>query len=586
MVLTALWLGGYALVAVTLAAFAYVYWDDRSVRGSEFLLLGATVATGTTLLYVGLLVVPSLPFKILVWKGVQTMSTIVLFCWFVFVVRWTGHERLSAWRSLALVALPLAVFDLLRLTNESPWVEGLHSLYWQSATIAEPVGLLVPIRFSFGVVDVLEIGYSALVVAATLALLVAFAARGEQRVYRARNALLATAPAAALATVAAFALLGVAFDPQPVAYVVGNTFVVIALLQFGAFDAVSLPEDGLLEAIDGGVLVYGTDGRVIDLNRLAKSVMGVSDDVVGREVVTTVEVADTLPNLRTDGAGTTAGGGSLRDPGSVGEMLDGHEFTTTVGGEARTFVVRVSRLTDTSDNHLGWTVLFYDVTDLRQKQQELDLLKQVLSRVLRHNVRNELTVIKANAKMLEEEGSGLAKERAGTIVEKSETLLDASEKARTVERLLEGDRDRSELDLVEVVESYIADEARATFPGTTFEVDLPASLRVEAHWALPVAVENVIENAAEHNDSDDPQVKVSVERQGSMAALKVADNGPGVSHAELEVLERREETQLEHGSGVGLWLVDWIVDLSQGNLTYETREPRGTVATVTVPALE
>jgi signal transduction histidine kinase len=81
-------------------------------------------------------------------------------------------------------------------------------------------------------------------------------------------------------------------------------------------------------------------------------------------------------------------------------------------------------------------------------------------------------------------------------------------------------------------------------------------------------------------------VKVSVEKQGKTAVLKVADDGPGISHAELEVLERREETQLQHGSGVGLWLVDWIIDLSQGDLGYETREPSGTVATVRVPALD
>ena len=585
MVLTSLWLGGYVLIAVAMGAFAYAYWEDRSVRGSEFLLLGATVGTGATLLYVGLLIVPSLPFKILVWKGYQLMTSVVVFCWFVFVVRWTGSGRLAEWRTLALVALPLAAFDLLRLTNSSPWFEGLHSLYWRSATVSDPVGLLVPLQFSFGVVDTLEIAYSGLVVLATLGLLVAFAARGEQRVYRVRNALVAVAPVAALATVGLFSGLGLVFDPQPVAYVVGNTFVVVAIMRFGAFDVVSLPEDGLLEAIDGGVLVYGTDGRVIDLNRLAKSVMGVTDEVVGREIVTTVEVAETLPNLRTDGAGTTVQGGSLRDPRAVGDMLDGHEFTTTVGGEAKTFVVRVSRLTDAAENHLGWTVLFYDVTDLRQKQQELDLLKQVLSRVLRHNVRNELTVIKANAQMLGDEASGLEKERAETIVDKSEVLLDASEKARTVERLLEGDRDRTDLDLVDVIESYV-EEARETFPETTFELDLPPSLRVETHWALPVAVENVIENAAEHNDDEDPQVKVSVAKQGSMAVLKVADNGPGISHAELEVLERREETQLQHGSGVGLWLVDWIIDLSQGDLSYESRDPRGTVATVTVPALD
>ena len=37
---------------------------------------------------------------------------------------------------------------------------------------------------------------------------------------------------------------------------------------------------------------------------------------------------------------------------------------------------------------------------------------------------------------------------------------------------------------------------------------------------------------------------------------------------ELEALFTRLESALEHGSGAGLWPTDWLVELSDGDLTF------------------
>ena len=187
-------------------------------------------------------------------------------------------------------------------------------------------------------------------------------------------------------------------------------------------------------------------------------------------------------------------------------------------------------------------------------------------------------------------------------------LLDASEKARTVERMLEGDRDRTELDIVDTVESYVADEASAAVPENTFELELTSSLRVEDHWALPVAIENVVENAAEHNDSDDPHVWVEVTETGpgpdapageagsgpdgadaegdsGTVTVEVRDDGPGIPEQDRNVIEEGRETDLEHGSGLGLWVVYWIVDSAGGDLAFGERDPRGAVVRMTFDRL-
>ncbi|WP_459987600.1 ATP-binding protein, partial [Natrinema sp. JCM 9743] len=66
--------------------------------------------------------------------------------------------------------------------------------------------------------------------------------------------------------------------------------------------------------------------------------------------------------------------------------------------------------------------------------------------------------------------------------------------------------------------------------------------------------------------------------------LTVADDGPGIPPEERELLEGdREITQLRHASGLGLWLVNWVVTQAGGRLTFHDNEPRGTVVTLAIP---
>ncbi|MDZ7731370.1 MAG: ATP-binding protein [Natrialbaceae archaeon] len=67
--------------------------------------------------------------------------------------------------------------------------------------------------------------------------------------------------------------------------------------------------------------------------------------------------------------------------------------------------------------------------------------------------------------------------------------------------------------------------------------------------------------------------------------MTIVDNGPGIPDHELAVLDEGEETPLQHGSGLGLWLVYWLVDKSNGSLEFETGED-GTSVTCLLPAAD
>lgn len=72
-------------------------------------------------------------------------------------------------------------------------------------------------------------------------------------------------------------------------------------------------------------------------------------------------------------------------------------------------------------------------------------------------------------------------------------------------------------------------------------------------------------------------------RSAERDVAAVADDGPEINPAEYEVLAQGVETPLEHGSGVGLWIVKWGIDEVGGSVSFAEREPRGTVVTISVP---
>jgi signal transduction histidine kinase len=98
------------------------------------------------------------------------------------------------------------------------------------------------------------------------------------------------------------------------------------------------------------------------------------------------------------------------------------------------------------------------------------------------------------------------------------------------------------------------------------------------------ALLNVVDNAIEHNDRVVPEVGVEVghvTHDGvDYVEVAVADNGPGIPASERRVFEEGTETPLSHGSGLGLWLTQWIVTRSNGRLSFEENDPRGTVVRV------
>ncbi len=221
-----------------------------------------------------------------------------------------------------------------------------------------------------------------------------------------------------------------------------------------------------------------------------------------------------------------------------------------------------------------------DVTAQRRREQLLD----VLHRVFRHNLRNDLTVITGYLEVLDGylPGDPAARSAFDHIAETVAGLDRLSRKARTVRRAVELESAEAQVDLVRVVEECI-ERARGEAPEIDVTFDLPDRARIAADERVVLAIWELCENVKKHA-GERPSVNVSIRfvDDGDEVELVVDDDGPGLSDQERAILTEARETALKHGSGLGLWLVYWVTTSVGG--TVDVDDTDGTRVRLCFPA--
>ncbi|SFR47606.1 PAS domain S-box-containing protein [Halogeometricum rufum] len=224
-----------------------------------------------------------------------------------------------------------------------------------------------------------------------------------------------------------------------------------------------------------------------------------------------------------------------------------------------------------------------DVTERKRTEQ----LIRVLNRVLRHNLRNDVNAFLGWTDQLNA-GDGGDVDAERRIERVAEDLLTTSERARELERYARRERTPERLDPGALL-AGVVDATRERWPAATIRLSVRTDPEtgICAGAELERAVEELVENAVKHDPSAEPSVAVEAEADGEWVRLVVADDGPGIDGMESDVVAAGTETPLEHGSGLGLWLVNWVVTRYGGSFAIEAEsDGSGTTATVRLPRIE
>lgn len=204
---------------------------------------------------------------------------------------------------------------------------------------------------------------------------------------------------------------------------------------------------------------------------------------------------------------------------------------------------------------------------------------EVLSRALRHNLRNDMTVILGQLDKLDAEISGQVAERTTRIRKTIDDVVTLSEKAQQIEiAVTDKGRHRHPIDAITCLTNRVENISERE-DNVTIETDLPTEAWVDADWMLGIAIDNVIETAID-NGQQGARLKIDVKRvDRGRTAISIVDCNHDLPASEIETIRSGTETPLQHSQGLGLWLVSWVIDSYGGRLTIETTD-EGTVVSM------
>ncbi len=201
-----------------------------------------------------------------------------------------------------------------------------------------------------------------------------------------------------------------------------------------------------------------------------------------------------------------------------------------------------------------------DVTDEKASEERL----QVLSRVLRHNLRNSMTVVQGYAQDLAASDDPETAAAAERITAEARDLLRVSERIQEFNSIVSTAADTVEPhDVTEILRTAV-ERLREEYPDTAIELDGVEGAVASGHELLPAALGEFL---AVPMYSDAPgEVTVTVRADDDWVTVELVDEGRTTAAHDLRAIEQNAETAVDHPDGVGLWLVRWAVQYSDGEL--------------------
>ncbi|PSP79508.1 hypothetical protein BRC81_04650 [Halobacteriales archaeon QS_1_68_20] len=484
---------------------------------------------------------------IVLGKVTFTLGAFVPVVWFVLTVRYAGFGTALTRRRICLLFVEPILVTLLT------WTNSLHGYIWTALHLEGESTTVLGMTFGPGFFAHLVYAYLLILLGISL---LSWVFVREATIYRRQAGLLVVGAGVPTLANVAFVL---GLSPIRGVDLTSSTFALtgvvfgLALFEFDLLELRPEARQRAIEEFGTGILVTDDADRVVHVNDTAREAF--SDGItVGADAIDHLPVDDVT-------------------------RLDGRVESTDVGGSRRFHDYRVTPITDRRDELVGHVVALRDVTELKGYEQRME----VTNRILRHNLRNDVNKIIGWADQLEDH----VDEEGQDVLEDIETvargLADLSREASRIDStLVERDGDRIVVDVDAAIRSILAD-CRERWPDAAFRYDPGGDYGVLApdDELLTAAVRNAVENAIEYNDAPDPQVTVrtrsTVEDGTTWVRLTVADNGPGIPDMEQETLLRGTETALKHGSGLGLWVINWVVTAAGGDLEFNPNEPRGSV---------
>ena len=524
------------VVLGSLGVYCYRRWNEPGVKAfgvfTGLVGLGAIVGGASGMIFGASGPAGGQPL----WSGIAFLAwSFAMLPWLIFALQYTGTYTRVRRRTVVLLSLPLVaiaglvLISALELPVNGVVLQTIGSLATVHIFFLAIIGIYLVVRTTH------EYGHLSLV----------------------QGVVLGTAAITPLLilNITPTLLEDIGITAAAVGYAVGFALpaglLTFALVRFEMFESTpaagTVGEQAIARETDDLIFVVDQNERVIKLNPKAAEEFGVSR---------TEPLGEPIDEIL--GA-------------SLDELRGMETYERRSGVSRQQFDPEIANFTDQHDRRLGHIVSLHDVTERELRKQRLE----VLNRVLRHNLRNNIDVIKSNAEVLAENGHD---DRAEAIIDSADGLADLGHKARSIDRFVSRRLHETERDLVAVAEEVIEDREDEI----PVELDAPETASLVTDWeALTAALDSAVGNAVQHAERT---VEVSITEYATGYRITVSDDGPGIPDSELAAIDAGSETPLQHGTGLGLWRIKWGIKKLNGTVSFTN--DGGTTVQMTVPNRE
>lgn len=119
-----------------------------------------------------------------------------------------------------------------------------------------------------------------------------------------------------------------------------------------------------------------------------------------------------------------------------------------------------------------------------------------------------------------------------------------------------------------------------------FQMDIDQAYLKVDYDLFATLLLNLVDNAMKAGSS---HIKMTGRNRNENFYLQILDNGRGIPSAEMERIKEafyvvdKSRSRRQHGAGLGLALVDKIVKVHKGNITFKSKETKGTLVEISLP---
>jgi len=246
---------------------------------------------------------------------------------------------------------------------------------------------------------------------------------------------------------------------------------------------------------------------------------------------------------------------------------------------------------------LGYSLNRMELSTLKLKEekklhQELEELKINFVSLISHDLKTPIAKIQAVTSRLKNQA--LAPDFRDDLSKIEKYSKELNRYIRNVLKLLQVETSKFKLNIDSVDINLLIKEITlelgplASEKAITFDLDLAPMFSVDGDQQLMREVFlNLIQNALQYSHSNS-QVRIETSDENDVVKVKIIDNGIGISPDEIPFLfekfyRGKNSSISQQGSGLGLYLVKYFIELHDGRVHVESKLQSGTIFTLWLP---